>query len=120
MKYTVKRRGRLLVAGLLLATSHWSLATARADDIWDRRDPRAAFLFNDNRGRNIGDLLTISIDENTENNEREERALSKATSISDILKFAGKSSAGAASRDGAPRRKHEQFVEPEIQWQCRA
>ena len=35
----------------------------RADDLWDRRDPQMANMFNDYRARRVGDLLTIVIDD---------------------------------------------------------
>src|SRR5205085_3248941 len=73
----------------------------RADDVWDRRDPRAAFLFYDNRARAVGDLLTVAIDETTAAAEKEERALDKGTNTSNAFKFNGKSAAGSVSRDGS-------------------
>jgi flagellar L-ring protein FlgH len=78
-----------------------AILPARADDVWDRRDPRAAFLFYDNRARAIGDLLTVAIDETTAAAEKEERALDKGTNTSNAFKFNGKTSAGSAGRDGA-------------------
>lgn len=48
-----------------------------ADSIWDRRDPRYAYLFQDNRARRVGDLLTVVISESTTTNDREQRALDK-------------------------------------------
>jgi flagellar L-ring protein precursor FlgH len=51
-----------------------------ADSIWDRRDPRYAFLFQDNRARNIGDVVTISISQTTIANDQDSRSLSKTTS----------------------------------------
>jgi flagellar L-ring protein precursor FlgH len=52
---------------------------ASADSIWDRRESRSAFLFEDNRARRIGDLLTITIMENTSSNDNETRNLNKNT-----------------------------------------
>ena len=36
-----------------------------ADSIWERRDQRSGYLFMDNRARRVGDLLTVSVNENT-------------------------------------------------------
>ena len=65
---------RLLVITLLLA----AVSPALADDIWARRDPRIANLFQDNRARNVGDIVTLVINENTTENEREQRQNNKA------------------------------------------
>jgi flagellar L-ring protein precursor FlgH len=73
----------------------------RADDIWDRRDPRAAFLFEDTRARRIGDLLTVAVNETTAANEKDQRAMDKSTKLTDALKFDGKSAAGKVSRAGS-------------------
>lgn len=62
---------------------------ALADSIWERRDPRAAYLFHDNRARNVGDLLTITISENTSANERETRALDKGTNNEASVNYQG-------------------------------
>lgn len=54
---------------------------ATADSIWDRRDPRYANLFQDNRARNVGDLITVVVNETTNANEREQRSLDKANTL---------------------------------------
>jgi flagellar L-ring protein precursor FlgH len=65
---------RLLVITLLLV----AVSPAVADDIWARRDPRVANLFQDNRARNVGDIVTLVINESTTENEREQRQNNKA------------------------------------------
>jgi flagellar L-ring protein precursor FlgH len=60
---------------------------AVADNIWERRDPRYAFLFQDNRARAIGDVLTIAVAENTVANEQDQRALARATTADASLTF---------------------------------
>lgn len=62
---------------------------ASADSIWDRRDPRAAFLFHDNRARNVGDLLTITISESTQTNDRETRGLDRGTTTTATANYKG-------------------------------
>jgi flagellar L-ring protein FlgH len=83
-----------------LAALGASAPIGRADSIWERRDPRYAYLFQDNRARNIGDTVTIVIAENTANNEQDQRTLSKTTSATAALAFgaaAGGSGGGTAS-----------------------
>jgi flagellar L-ring protein FlgH len=87
---------------LLLPLGVGSLAApANADDIWQRRDPRQAFLFQDNRARNVGDIVTVVVNETTNTNEREQRALDKNNDASGNVTFAGSSSAGGGGRTGA-------------------
>ena len=74
-------------AALLLAAP-----SAPADDIWARRDPRIANLFQDNRARNVGDILTLVVNENTTESEREQRQQNKTNSFT-----------GAASVFGVPQ-----------------
>lgn len=62
---------------LLLPLTLLAAAPLAADDIWQRRDPRQSFLFQDNRARNVGDIVTIVVNETTNTNEREQRALDK-------------------------------------------
>lgn len=46
---------------------------AAADSIWARRDPRYAFLFQDNRARQVGDIVTVVISEATVANDQDAR-----------------------------------------------
>jgi flagellar L-ring protein precursor FlgH len=78
----------LLLAGLLV------LSSARADSIWQRRTPQAAFLFVDTRARLPGDLLTIVISETTGVDNKDKRDMNKDTNAGATFNFAGKTSAG--------------------------
>ncbi|QJW97999.1 flagellar basal body L-ring protein FlgH [Frigoriglobus tundricola] len=69
---------RFAFALLLLVLT--ALSVGRADSIWDRRDPRYGYLFQDTRARNIGDALTVAISESTVANEQDQRTLSRTTS----------------------------------------
>lgn len=87
---------------LLPLTLGPAAASATADDIWQRRDPRYAFLFRDNRAREVGDLVTVVVNETTTTNEREQRALDKSNDSSGNATFTGSSSAGGTGgRTGA-------------------
>jgi flagellar L-ring protein precursor FlgH len=65
----------------LVALFLFAVPPAFADDIWARRDPRIANLFQDNRARNVGDIVVLVINENTTENEREQRQQSKTNSF---------------------------------------
>lgn len=69
---------RFLLAGVLAFVA---VSSGSADDIWARRDPRIANLFQDNRARNVGDIVTLVISENTTENEREQRQQSKTNTF---------------------------------------
>lgn len=71
----------LRLLAVLVASAGVALAPARADDIWARRDPRIANLFQDNRARNVGDIVTLVINETTTENEREQRQQSKTNAF---------------------------------------
>src|SRR5579871_2900876 len=78
------RRRWLFAAAFIPATIS---PIAHADSLWERRDPRQAFLFDDARARRVGDVLTIEINEATVNNETEKRALSKSNSANAGFSF---------------------------------
>jgi flagellar L-ring protein precursor FlgH len=51
----------------------------RADDIWDRRSPYVAYMFQDYRARKVGDVLTILVEELTGSDAQEKREMDKKT-----------------------------------------
>jgi flagellar L-ring protein precursor FlgH len=69
-----------------------------ADSIWERRDQRSGYLYMDNRARRVGDLLTVSVNENTGATNKEERNLKKDTAASAKLNLAASGNAGGAGR----------------------
>ena len=76
---------RWIIALILLGLT--ALSVGRADSMWERHDPRYAFLFQDTRARRIGDVLTITISETTVANEQDQRNLSRTTSGSGQVRF---------------------------------
>lgn len=95
---------RLFRAGLLAAAvAAVALSGPRhapADSIWSRRERRQAFLFEDNRGRQIGDLVTVAINENTAIANNETNILNKTTNFAHTFSFKGDSSSGTNSLKG--------------------
>jgi len=102
---------RFAYALLLLVLT--ALSIGRADSIWDRRDPRYGYLFQDNRARNIGDVLTVAITESTVANEQDQKNLSRTSSGSasvtlfDVLRTPA--STGTAAAGGAAGSTQIQF-----------
>jgi flagellar L-ring protein FlgH len=72
----------------------------RADSLWERRDPRYANLFQDNRARNIGDLVTITIAESTVSNSQDQRNMAKNTNATASVQV-GNASSGTGT-GGSP------------------
>ncbi len=89
----MNRRRWLLLTPLVVGAT---LGVVRADNIWDRRDPRYANLFQDNRARNIGDILTVVINETTASNDREQRAQDKSNSANGNINLLGETASGDA------------------------
>jgi flagellar L-ring protein FlgH len=68
-----------------------------ADDIWARRDARIANLFQDNRARSVGDILTLVINETTTETEREQRNQTKTNSYNGAASLFGRPAVAASS-----------------------
>ena len=64
-----------------------SVRSSSAQSMWDRRDPSKVFLFQDLKARNVGDLLTVVISENTALNHNDKRALGKKNLAKSLFKF---------------------------------
>jgi flagellar L-ring protein precursor FlgH len=89
----------------------WILATlasigvatpiGRADSIWDRKDNRYAYLFEDNRARHIGDIVTVSISETTTADNADTRSGTKTTNATASLQI-GNPPGTAPTSTGGP------------------
>jgi flagellar L-ring protein precursor FlgH len=84
---------RVILAAACLA--QWAAPiNAQGNSLWERRDPKTAYLFWDYRARLVGDTLTIVISETTESDVQETRNANKQTSISSALNLGGSGSIG--------------------------
>jgi flagellar L-ring protein precursor FlgH len=81
----------------LLATAG-STTHARADSIWERRNPYFAYMHQDLRARQIGDLLTIVVREVTLFDGKEDRKLNKDTRANFLFNLSGSTQGGASTR----------------------
>ena len=88
---------RTLILAAILATAAPTACFAQAESMWARRDPYTAYLFHDYRARQVGDLLTIVVSENTEIDNQESRELNKQTQTNVNFNSAGGASAGKAT-----------------------
>jgi flagellar L-ring protein precursor FlgH len=62
-----------------------------------------AYLFQDNRARQIGDVLTVVITESTVANEQDQRALNKSTNTTASIVFGTSASTGALVNENSTR-----------------
>jgi flagellar L-ring protein precursor FlgH len=96
------RRGQVgLLAAVLATVTVPDPQPAPADSLWSRRERRNAFLFEDTRGRQIGDLVTISINEVSNIGNNETNLLQKTTTMAHSFSFAGDSSSTSNKLTGA-------------------
>ncbi|MGI9515710.1 MAG: flagellar basal body L-ring protein FlgH [Pirellulaceae bacterium] len=66
----------------------WLTHDLSAQSLWQQRDQRKAFLFQDLKARGIGDILTIAIAEETDVANSDTRGMSKETGTSADAGFA--------------------------------
>ena len=83
-------QARYVLIAILLAAAIPDHTVAQT--LWDRRDPYSAYLFHDLRARNVGDVLTIVIDETTGSDAQEKREMDKKTSSTASASSKGSSS----------------------------
>ncbi|MEQ9408593.1 MAG: flagellar basal body L-ring protein FlgH [Fuerstiella sp.] len=107
----LKGNSRLAVLGLpVLGLACFSLSdvlspTAKADSLLKRCRADQVQLFEDSRARRPGDLLTIVINESTEVENRENKALNKVTAASGMFDLTGTTTTNsvAANLDASKR-----------------
>ncbi len=78
------------IAGAMLAVQ----TPAGADSLWQRRDKKRAFMFYDVPIYDIGDHVTILINQSTIVDNSEEKRLSKQASVSEKFNFDSDTSGG--------------------------
>jgi len=62
--------------------------SAQPRSLWEKRDRRKAFMFHDLKAREVGDILTVAINENTDVANTDSRGMNKQTSINGSGGFA--------------------------------
>lgn len=91
---------RRSLAILFAATILAQQGSLQADSLWDRRSRSRAFLFYDCPMYEVGDILYIVIDESTDVDNRETRAMKKETAASEGFNF-DSSTGGGLGDQGA-------------------
>lgn len=95
MKHNILRVS--VITALACSTAMTLLPSAEADSLFWRRRPRHTFLVEDSRARRPGDLVTIIINESTEVQNRENRALNKSSAANGVFDLAGATPTNAVS-----------------------
>ena len=70
---------RKVIAVICFALTAATPVFAQTGTVWDRHDPRMAYLTEDFRARRVGDIITIMIDESTGIDSQEKREMNKTT-----------------------------------------
>ncbi|MCA8992343.1 MAG: flagellar basal body L-ring protein FlgH [Planctomycetaceae bacterium] len=71
-----------------------SIPSLQAESIWQRHTQEHGFLFYDAKARDVGDLLTVVISQDTTLGHREDRGMSKSSGIGGVFALAGKAGGG--------------------------
>ena len=73
---------RIVSSLILIFFVFFSAARLQADSIWSKRDQNKKDLYADDKARHIGDILTITISEESKVDNKAKRTLSKETTRS--------------------------------------
>ena len=86
------------VLSMLILTSYCAVAqNVGAQAIWQQRSPTMVNLFADTQARRTGDLLAILISENTDVDNKDERAMNKDTEAKGLFNFGADANGNSSS-----------------------
>ena len=74
---------------LTVLVSITAVRSAPAQSLWKRRVPQKSFMFYDNQARQVGDILTVLVNETTDVANQDQRALDRDTSANGGFTFGG-------------------------------
>lgn len=94
----MKKRSRRNMIALALAAACFAARSLRADSLWQKRNPQRAYLCQDSRARNVGDLVTIVVTESSEVDNSEDKSMSKSSGNSVTSDFQASSDGGLATQ----------------------
>jgi len=95
----MKRHNRRHIIALTLASLCSAAGTVRGDSLWQKRNPQRAYLCEDSRARNVGDLVTIVVTESSEVDNSEDKTMSKSSGSSVKADFEASSGGGLANQE---------------------
>ena len=94
----MKLQNRRNTIALTLAAVFSAAGTIRGDSLWQKRNPQRAYLCQDSRARNVGDLVTIVVTESSEVDNSEDKSMSKSSGNSISTDFEASSGGGLATQ----------------------
>jgi flagellar L-ring protein precursor FlgH len=98
---TVESASKLTVYALLAIVSILSVpSTTRAQSLWERRKPNTGYMFYDTQARQVGDLVTVIINENTDVANRDNRTMDRNVASSGGFGFGGSLSGDFGTKGG--------------------
>ncbi len=104
------QRPRMVIVFALLPSLLF-VASSEAQSLWQRRDPRFSNLVTNSTARRVGDLLTILISENTQVQNRDQRALQRSSdggfNFSAAAAEVGSSTSGSLNLSGDSARSFD-------------
>lgn len=95
------RKCDLLSMALVVGAGAGAVGNGRslmAQDLWEHRSPTYGFLFYDTQARQVGDLLTIVVREDSSVQNNDNRGMKKQTGLKSAFSFAGKADGGFAEQ----------------------
>jgi flagellar L-ring protein precursor FlgH len=88
----------LLCGGVSLTAFSFLATTCRGQQtMWERRLSSQVFLFHDTKARQVGDLLTVVIRENTDVDNRDQRQMRKEVGGGGVFGLSGSTAGGGSS-----------------------
>ncbi len=94
-----KTRRNIFIVGLAMFCS--CIETLNADSLWKRRSPQRAYLCQDSRARNVGDLVTIVVTESSEVDNSEDKSMSKSSGNGVKSDFEASSGGGLSTQSSS-------------------
>lgn len=78
-----------------------TVSECHADSLWKKRDPKVTYLVQDSKARNVGDLLTVVINEQSEVDNSEDKDMSKKSDVSASGTFNASAGGGLQNKESS-------------------
>ncbi len=95
------KRNRWVFLTIAAAGVFLTVSECHADSLWKKRDPKATYLVQDSKARNVGDLLTVVINEQSEVDNSEDKDMSKKSDMSATGTFSASAGGGLQNKESS-------------------
>jgi len=96
-----RQMNQFLLGCVTLVVTLASAESCGAQSLWRHADPSMVFLFSDTSARRVGDLLTVIVRENTDVDNKDQRALQKNSDANVAFDVQANSSSDSAASAGS-------------------